>query len=107
MGATAVTLLFAAAALAWNHPSKGNQAAALKPERSTTQVQQAKSFWVRYAGIAPVNEETDPLACRVYRRLFGHCVNLRGDILQLLTAFFRIAIFFDSTKRIFPDSDVP
>ena len=68
MGAAAVTLLFAAAALAWNHPSKGNQAAALKPERSTTQVQQAMSFWVRYAGIAPVNEETDPPACRVYRR---------------------------------------
>jgi hypothetical protein len=41
-GATAVTLLLAAAALAWNHPSKGNQAAALKPEQSTTQVQQAK-----------------------------------------------------------------
>jgi hypothetical protein len=32
MGATAVTLLLAAAALAWNHPSKGNQAAALKDQ---------------------------------------------------------------------------
>jgi hypothetical protein len=41
IAATAATLLLAQAALAWNPPSDGNQAA-VEPEQSTTQVQQAK-----------------------------------------------------------------
>jgi hypothetical protein len=35
-------------------------------------------FWVRYAGMAPVNEETDPPPCRVYRRVkvFGNAITV-------------------------------